>query len=235
MPCEPIGIIHSCFKEKFGVPRQPRLVMSAGAELELYPPFDRPEAVAELDGFSHIWVIFLFHECLEQGWKPTVRPPRLGGNRKVGVFASRSPFRPNPIGMSAVELAAILNDVTGTRLLLRGVDLLDGTPVLDIKPYVPFADSIADARAGFAKEKPRIGLRVEFTTAADLQVHLADPDGALALRTLIVELLQQDPRPAYLSDDPERTRFGMRIHDFNVRWVVRGKLARVESVLRVQA
>jgi tRNA-Thr(GGU) m(6)t(6)A37 methyltransferase TsaA len=204
--------------------------MSATAELALYPPFGRCEALVELDGFSHIWVIFLFHQCLGQGWKPTVRPPRLGGNRKVGVFASRSPFRPNPIGLSAVELAGIRTDGAGTRLLLRGVDLLDGTPVLDIKPYVPFADSIPDARAGFAQEEPAARLRVEFTAAAERDIHSADPDGGLALRNLIIELLQQDPRPAYLADDPERTRFGMRIHDFNVRWVASGLVARVESV-----
>ena len=127
---EPIGIVHSCFKEKFGIPRQAGLVREARATLELLPPFDRPEAVRGLESFSHIWIVFIFHANCRQSWKPTVRPPRLGGNRRMGVFASRSGFRPNPLGISAVELAALRFPDNRVVLDIRGGDLLDGTPVV---------------------------------------------------------------------------------------------------------
>ena len=146
---DPIGIVHSPFKEKFGIPRQPGLVPEAKARLEVLPPYDRSEAFCGLEDFSHIWVTFVFHEAICTRWQPTVRPPRLGGNRRIGVFSSRSPFRPNPIGMSVVALEGISNIEGKIELQLAGVDLLDGTPVLDIKPYIPYADSLPDARSGF--------------------------------------------------------------------------------------
>lgn len=139
---EAIGVTHSCFKDKFGVPRQPGLINSAHARLELFPPFNQPSAFSGLEGFSHIWINFVFHHCLDQQVRLTVRPPRLGGNRKIGVFASRSTHRPNPIGLSVVKLAGIEKGSDGVSLLLNGVDLVDGTPVLDIKPYLPSADAI---------------------------------------------------------------------------------------------
>jgi tRNA-Thr(GGU) m(6)t(6)A37 methyltransferase TsaA len=146
----PIGTIHSCYGEKFGIPRQPGLVKSATATLELLPPYNSPDALRGLDGFSHLWVIFLFHQSTRNQWKATVRPPRLGGNERVGVFASRSNFRPNPIGLSVVELLT----VEGTQLHLGGGDFLDGTPVLDIKPYLPYADCIPSATGAFATRTP---------------------------------------------------------------------------------
>jgi tRNA-Thr(GGU) m(6)t(6)A37 methyltransferase TsaA len=152
----PIGLVRSCYTGKFGIPRQPGLVTAAEARLELFAEFAREEAFAGLEGFSHLWLLFVFHDAIAEGWRPTVRPPRLGGRRKVGVFASRSPHRPNPIGLSAVEFRGFVrgfdregNGQGGLALRLGGVDLLDGTPVLDIKPYVPYADCLPQASSGF--------------------------------------------------------------------------------------
>lgn len=150
---QPIGVIHSCFKEKFGIPRQSGLVTAAQATLELHAPYDCPEALVELEGFSHIWVTFVFHQSMRDNWKATVRPPRLGGNQRIGVFASRSPFRPNPIGLSAVQLESIDCKDGHCQLQLRGADLLDGTPVLDIKPYVPMPTPCRKRRADLRRKR----------------------------------------------------------------------------------
>ncbi|HSP44184.1 MAG TPA: tRNA (N6-threonylcarbamoyladenosine(37)-N6)-methyltransferase TrmO, partial [Luteolibacter sp.] len=151
MTLDPIGIVRSCFGEKFAGPRQPGLCPSAWGELILHPPYRSHEAVRGLEGFSHIWLIFGFHETAAQGWSPTVRPPRLGGNQRVGVFASRSTFRPNGLGLSLVRLEGIDEDSPDAPVLkLGGLDLIDGTPVYDIKPYLPYAESVPDAHAGFA-------------------------------------------------------------------------------------
>jgi tRNA (adenine37-N6)-methyltransferase len=231
-PCQPIGIIHSCFPEKFGVPQQPRLVPAATAELELVGPFARAEAVRGLADFSHIWVVFLFHHHLDQGWRPTVRPPRLGGRRRVGVFSSRSPFRPNPIGISAVELLEVRIAEGRVSLGLGGIDLVDGTPVLDIKPYLPYTDAIPDARGGFARGSTLAGLAVRFTEEALAGVERSDPDGSRQLTALIEQVIQQDPRPGYLERYPERSHFGLRVYDINVGWRVEGRTAWVVSVER---
>jgi tRNA-Thr(GGU) m(6)t(6)A37 methyltransferase TsaA len=214
---EPIGIIHSPFKEKFGIPRQPGLVPEARGVLELLPPCNRPETVSGLEGYSHLWLQFVFHQALREEWQPTVRPPRLGGNRRVGVFASRAPFRPNPIGLSVVTLERVIADQTGVRLELSGIDLVDGTPVLDIKPYVPYVDSIPDARSGFAPAAPAPTLPVRFSEKAEQQLR-ERPDGA-ELRTLIIRLLELDPRPAYQEEAAERL-YGFRLYDFDLRWRV---------------
>ncbi|MCK5516240.1 MAG: tRNA (N6-threonylcarbamoyladenosine(37)-N6)-methyltransferase TrmO, partial [Desulfobulbaceae bacterium] len=145
IPITPIGVIHSCFSEKFGIPRQSGMVKSATAFLELLPPFNRKEMVRGLDGFSHIWVHFFFHQVVEEGWRPTVRPPWLGGKKRVGIFATRSPHRPNHIGMSAVKLVDIRREKKTYLIEVTGVDFLDQTPVLDIKPYVPYCDSVETA------------------------------------------------------------------------------------------
>ena len=224
----PIGIIHSCFKEKFGIPRQAGLVREATATLELLPPWDRDETLRGLEGFSHVWILFLFHGVAQQGWRPMVRPPRLGGNKRVGVFASRSPFRPNPIGLSAVELGPFERRDGRLVLELRGVDLLDGTPVLDIKPYIPYADSIPDALGGFAGQAPGSGTRVLFAEEADRALNLLKEGEEL--RRLIVRLLEQDPRPAYLESGSRRTEFGMRLSDYNIRWTLVGGVAEVISI-----
>ena len=229
--CRPIGIIHSCFPEKFGIPRQPGLVPAAEAELELLAPFNRPEAVRGLEGFSHIWLLFLFHASLREHWRPTVRPPRLGGNLRVGVFASRSPFRPNPIGLSALELKAI-STANGVRLLLAGVDLLDGTPVLDIKPYLPYADSIACARPGYSEAPGAPDHTVVFEQQPMLYLRgLPEADGQ-RLRALIMQLLLHDPRPGYLDDNAGQRRFGLRLEELNFHWRCEDRVFRVTRIER---
>ena len=227
---QPIGIIHSCYKEKFGIPRQSGLVTAAEATLELYAPYDCREALVELEGFSHIWVVFVFHQTKRQDWKPTVRPPRLGGNQRIGVFASRSPFRPNPIGLSAVMLEGI--DCTGghCQLRLRGADLLDGTPVLDIKPYLPYADAVPGARAGYAALAPDSGLTVRFNEMAAQQCAALEQSGFPGLQQLIEQMLQADPRPAYWVGSEEQKYFGMRVHDFDVQWSATGQVIEVLDI-----
>lgn len=152
---EPIGVIRSCFREKFGIPRQAGLVAEAPATLEIMAPYNRAEAFRGLAEFSHVWIVFLFHDINRDGWRPTVRPPRLGGNKRVGVFATRSGYRPNPIGLSAVALEKITQESGKLRLHLTGGDFLDGTPVLDVKPYVPYADRLPAATGGFAAAPPQ--------------------------------------------------------------------------------
>lgn len=220
-PMQTIGLVRSPYREKFGIPRQPGLV-DVECNLDLLPGFDVPTMVDGLDGFSHLWLTFVFHACVEQGWKPRVRPPRLGGNTKVGVFASRSPFRPNHLGLSVVELLAI-DTSAGVSLRLRGVDLLDGTPVLDIKPYVPYVDALPDARAGFAPTAP-LTMAVRFSDAAERML-CRD----IALRGLISQVLSQDPRPAYQADDPDRL-YGMKLADVNLRFRVQGDTVEVMEI-----
>lgn len=208
-----IGIIHSCFGEKFGIPRQPGLVQSASATLELAPPYNQPEALRGIDDFSHLWILFLFHQSARDKWKPTVRPPRLGGNERIGVFASRSNFRPNPIGLSVVEL----KKVEGTTLQLGGGDFLDGTPVLDIKPYIPYADSLPHASGAYATSAPQPINHVQFSDAAQAQLPIFETESRPALRQLICDMLAYNPRPAYQSDAAERI-YGTRVFDLDIRW-----------------
>src|SRR5690554_7581282 len=163
---ETLGRIHSCYQEKFAVPRQPGLAPSAFATLELLPPYNQAALVEGLETFSHLWISFIFHQNLEQGWKPKVRPPRLGGNKKVGVFASRSTFRPNGLGLSVVELVDINHTKQETRIEIAGLDLLHGTPIVDIKPYIPYADALTNATAGIAQEPPKNALTVSFVAQA---------------------------------------------------------------------
>ncbi|MDT0501835.1 MULTISPECIES: tRNA (N6-threonylcarbamoyladenosine(37)-N6)-methyltransferase TrmO [unclassified Halomonas] len=210
----PIGLIESDFPDKFGVPRQPGLAPSARALLRLLPPYDDPLTVRGLETFSHLWLTFLFHQSPER-WTPLVRPPRLGGNRRVGVFASRSTHRPNRLGLSLVELIEV-DTRAGVRLRLAGADLVNGTPVLDIKPYLPWAEARPEASAGFAPEAPP-RLPVCFTQAAEAT--LVGRDDAASLRSLIEEVLSQDPRPAYRDDDETR-RYGVRLRELDIRFRV---------------
>ncbi|KAF0812031.1 tRNA (adenine(37)-N6)-methyltransferase [Andreprevotia sp. IGB-42] len=225
--CQPLGFLQTPFPDKFGIPRQPSLAPHALGQLRLLPPFDRAEAVRGLDAFSHVWLTFVFHQTGGQ-WQPTVRPPRLGGNARVGVFASRSPFRPNSLGLSLVELAGVQTD-GGVVLTFRGVDLVDGTPILDIKPYIPFVESVPAARGGFV-DGPPAQLAVAFTPEAEmaLTLHAATRP---ALRALISEVLAQDPRPAY-ADAPERV-YGVRLYEFDVKWRCNGSQAEVLAVEQV--
>lgn len=214
----PIGLIRSCFTGKFGIPRQAGLVAAAEARLELFPEFSREEAFAGLTGFSHLWLIFVFHDALAEGWRPTVRPPKLGGRRRVGVFASRSPHRPNPIGLSAVTFLGLLQETGGLALRLGGVDLLDGTPVLDVKPYVPYADSLPHASSGFVPDPPDQARRVNFSPGAQTQLSAHDPAGHRHLHQLITQILSLDPRPGYMDLYPDRQAFAMRLFDLEVKW-----------------
>jgi len=228
---KPIGVVHSCFKEKFGIPRQPGLVPDARADLELLPPFNRQEAVRGIEAFSHLWIIFLFHAAAREDWKPTVRPPRLGGNRRIGVFASRSMFRPNPVGMSAVALESVDCSADAVRLKLKGIDILDGTPVLDIKPYLPYADAIAGAAGGFAPDAPPTSLEVEFSPEACRQCRERQQAGHRDLKPLITQILRTDPRPAYHARVSSQRTFGMKLLDVDVQWRVAGNKITVEALV----
>jgi tRNA-Thr(GGU) m(6)t(6)A37 methyltransferase TsaA len=163
----PIGIVRSCFTEKFGIPRQPRLATAARATMEILSPYDQDEAFSGLDAFSHLWLVFVFHGIPKGKWRPTVRPPRLGGNRRTGVFATRSGFRPNAIGISAVVLEGIRRHKGKLMVELSGIDLMDRTPVLDIKPYLPYADIIPEAVGGFAADPPRSSLSLNLRSGHD--------------------------------------------------------------------
>jgi tRNA-Thr(GGU) m(6)t(6)A37 methyltransferase TsaA len=228
----PIGVVRSCFGEKFGIPRQPGLVPEAEAVVELFPPYDRPEAVEGLDGFSHVWLIFVFHGVGGHAGL-TVRPPRLGGNRRLGVLASRSMFRPNPIGLSAVRLDGVEIRAGRARLRVSGVDLLDGSPILDVKPYLPYADSLPDARGGYAPSAPGAALEVAFTSRAQAFL-AARPDGE-KLRRLIEAVLSLDPRPAYRAADEGDRVYGMRLQDLDVRWCLSGGRAQVQALIELDS
>lgn len=216
-----IGQVNSPYKEKFAIPRQPGLVSSANGSITLTGDANNPELVRELAQFSHIWVLFVFHGTQEQGWKPLVRPPRLGGNKKIGVLATRSTFRPNPIGMSVVKLDGI--DIENQQVILHisAIDLLDKTPIVDIKPYVPYSDSIPHANAGFAQTQPSSDLQVTFNEHAKraLVKHSNNyPDLAL----FIEQVLAQDPRPAYKKGKEDDKIYGMNLYDLNIQWQVQG-------------
>lgn len=216
---EQIGVIRSPYKEKFAVPRQPGLVKSCGGELHLIAPYNQADAVRGLEAFSHLWVLFIFHQTMEGGWRPTVRPPRLGGNARMGVFATRSTFRPNPVGMSLVELQGIRCQKDQVILTLGGLDLVDGTPVVDIKPYLPFAEALPDARASYAQQAPQANMPVYFTDALSSElVHLEKRYPRL--REFIVDVLAQDPRPAYRKEEEAGKSYAVWLLDFNVRWRV---------------
>ena len=208
----PIGHVRSCFKEKFAIPRQPQLAPAATGVLELLPPFDTGEAVEGLEQVSHVWLIFLFHQALEDKPRLKVRPPRLGGNQSMGVFATRATHRPNGIGQSVVKLER----VEPGRLWLSGIDLLDGTPVIDIKPYVPYADMVVEAHNAIA-DAPPAAIAVHWSDEALGQAREHGLRLGQPVRALIEQCLAQDPRPAYQKPTPER-RYGVRLWDLDVHW-----------------
>jgi tRNA-Thr(GGU) m(6)t(6)A37 methyltransferase TsaA len=215
----PIGIIHSCYKEKFGIPRQPGLVTESTARLELTPPFNRLDTLEGLSDFSHIWIQFIFHATLKEGWKAKIRPPRLGGKEKIGVFATRATHRPNPIGLSVVKIGRIYQEGKKVFVDLHGADLLDGTPVLDIKPYLPYADSIPDAEGGFAHTESAT-YDVRFSTKAKSQCEQYESLHKRQITSLIKQIIEQDPRPSYLSGQTDREH-GIRLWDINIKWCAR--------------
>ena len=214
----PIGTVSSCYKEKFGIPRQPGLVKDTKAQLVLDKMFSE-ECVRGLDGFSHIWLQFIFHKTQQQGWKSMVRPPRLGGNKKVGVFASRSTFRPNPLGLSVVKLSQIEIVNSTVVLHLLGCDLLDGTPILDIKPYLPYVDSISNAEGGFAGAEPEKIAEVFFNEQSQVQCKQASERFDEDIESLVMQILELDPRPSYQHHNSDKERiYSMKLYDFDLKW-----------------
>ncbi|MCW6625208.1 tRNA (N6-threonylcarbamoyladenosine(37)-N6)-methyltransferase TrmO [Yersinia ruckeri] len=226
---EQIGVIRSPYKEKFAVPRQPGLIEDGGGELQLLAPYNQPEAVRGLTDFSHLWIMFVFHQTINGGWRPTVRPPRLGGNARMGVFATRSTFRPNPIGMSLIELKGVRTKGSDVILELGSLDLVDGTPVIDIKPYLPFAESQPQARAGFAQSAPDADMPVSFSAYAQQQL-IEHQTRYPNLQRFIQQVLAQDPRPAYRKNDEESREYAVLLLEFNVRWRVIGQQTEVLSL-----
>lgn len=210
----PIGWIQSDFAEKFGIPRQSGLVEELTARVVLEPEYRNPDAFRGLEGFSHLWLIWEFSQARRERWSPTVRPPRLGGNVRMGVFATRSPFRPNPIGLSCVGLREIQWEAPdGPALVVAGADLMDGTPIFDIKSYVPYADCRPEASGGFAQQPAGAVLAVEIPP--ELLERVPEEKRA-ALRGV----LAQDPRPRY-QDDPERV-YGLSFGGMEVKFRVEG-------------
>ncbi len=210
-----IAHIETAFPTKFGIPRQSGLVPGLRGTVVFEPEYRSPDALRGLEGYSHLWLIWQFSEQFRggsaaRGWSPTVRPPRLGGNRRIGVFATRSPNRPNPIGLSSVEIESVEYTADrGPLIHVRGADLMDGTPILDIKPYLPFTDSHPDARDGFAGERAGYALSV------------SDPRGALellspAMQEEVRALLSGDPRPSYQSDS--QREYGMEYGGYEIRF-----------------
>lgn len=217
-----IARIRSEFKEKFGIPRQSGLVPQTRGLIVFEPPYRCADALRGIEGFSHLWLIWSFSQCDQTGWSPTVRPPRLGGNTRMGVFATRSPFRPNGIGLSCVTLEAVhLHTDEGPVLVVGGADLMDGTPLYDIKPYLPLADCHPEATGGFSEARKGYELRVVFPPELLMRI---EPEHRQAL----CGVLAQDPRPPYQSD-PARV-YGVAFAGHNVRFTVEDGVLTVRGV-----
>lgn len=203
-----IAKIHNDFKEKFGIPRQSGLTGELLSKIVFEPEYRNPDALRGIDGYSHLWLIWQFSEAIRGDWSPTVRPPRLGGNKRVGVFATRSPYRPNPIGLSSVKLESIeLTESEGTVLIVSGADLLDGTPIYDIKPYIAYSDCHTDAISGFADPVREYALNVAFCKDLLSKIEISKQNS-------LIKILEQDPRPSY-QNDPER-EYGMLFADYEI-------------------
>ncbi len=222
MDMRPIAHIKSDLPEKFGIPRQSGLVEELTAAIIFEPEYRDPSALRGLEGFSHVWLIWEFSKARREGWAPTVRPPRLGGNKRLGVFATRSPFRPNPIGLSCVRLMEVRQDRDlGPVLTVAGADLMDGTPIYDIKPYLPYADCRPEAVGGFASQPKEASLTVD--CPPDLLAVVPEDK-----RAALLAVLAQDPRPQY-QDDPDRV-YGMTFAGLEVRFQVAGDRLTVRSI-----
>ena len=223
-----VARVESCYPEKFGVPRQAGLAPSARGRVVFVPEFRREEAFRGLDGFSHVWLVFLFDQVQEGEERLSVRPPRLGGNERLGVWATRSPFRPNRIGLSVVRLDRVVTEGREAPFLeVSGLDLVDGTPVLDVKPYVPYADRVEDATAGFADGEPeRMAVEVA-GEALEAWEKLDEADRALIGETLVL-----DGRPAYHGETQEERVYHLRVLGHEVDWEVRDGVCVVVGVGR---
>ncbi|MBQ6847584.1 MAG: tRNA (N6-threonylcarbamoyladenosine(37)-N6)-methyltransferase TrmO [Clostridia bacterium] len=216
-----IAKIHTDFKEKFGIPRQSGLLPELKAEIIFEKEYRDISALKGIEGFSHIWLLWEFSEVKDEKWSPTVRPPRLGGNKRMGVFATRSPFRPNPIGLSCVKLEKVKKTSQGAVLVVSGADLMDGTPILDIKPYLPFTDCIPNATGGFAEEV--FGDRLEVVIPEKFKKSF--PKEKLEA---LIKVLKSDPRPAY-QDDPER-EYGFDFAGHSIKFKVSDNILTVTTI-----
>ena len=216
-----IAHIRSDFKTKFGVPRQSGLGEALRARIVVEPEYRNADALRGIEGFSHLWLIWQFSEAVREDWSPTVRPPRLGGNERMGVFATRSPFRPNAIGLSCVRLEGVEQTAEGSVLLVSGADLMDGTPIYDIKPYIPYADCHPDAAAGFTAQTQTHRLQVECPPELWETVPAAERDGLRGV-------LENDPRPSY-QHDPQRV-YGMEFGGLEVHFKVDGEVLTVTGI-----
>ncbi len=224
---ESIGVINSCFKQKFSIPRQPGLVPQATATIILAPEFSAEEIVRGLENYSHIWVIFVFHKSKITKKKNTVRPPRLGGEKRMGVFATRSNYRPNPIGQSVVKLERVERKNNQTLIYVSGGDFLDGTPVLDIKPYIPYADSIPSATAEFASQAPEKRFTIQISDNVNNQIETASKVTGEDMLCFIRELLAYDPRPSHFQ--PNQI-FATQIYQYDLKWKVKNDAVIVLSL-----
>ncbi len=225
-PLKTIATIHTDFPSKFGIPRQGGLVEALKATITFEPEYRDATALRGLEGYSHLWLIWLFSESVMDGFSPTVKPPRLGGNRRMGVFATRSPFRPNPLGLTCVKLEGIeLSGPQGPLLRVAGADLMDGTPIFDIKPYIPYADCHPEATGGFTDGIRYERLDVDFPEALLGEI---PPDKRQAL----IEVLAQDPRPGYRHGEASR-RYGVAFAGYDVRFTVEGNALTVVEVVKL--
>ena len=220
---KPIGHIRTVYNTKFGVPRQAGVINSDTSVIVFEKEFSHPDAFRGLEEFSHIWVLWQFSECLDKDFSLTVRPPRLGGNKRVGVFASRSPFRPNSIGLSCVKLDNIVNDDRGTVLYVSGVDMMDNTPVYDIKPYLPYTDSHPEARGGYTQNLSDKILKVDISDELLKTV----PQNMIEV---VLDVLSHDPRPSYQNDD---RIYGMDIGNLNIKFSVKNNILKVVSINKI--
>ena len=220
-----IAKIYTDFKEKFGIPRQSGLVSTLESKIVFETKYRNSDALRGIEEYSHLWILWKFSEVPENDkFNPTVRPPRLGGNKKMGVFATRSPYRPNPIGLSSVKLLRLEETDEGTVLIVSGADMLNGTPIYDIKPYLPYTDIHSDAVGGFADEKLSYKLEVEFPEELLIKIPESKREG-------LIELLSEDPRPSYI-EDSERV-YGFNFSEFEIKFKVKEEKLRVTAVIRL--
>ncbi|MGN1394284.1 MAG: tRNA (N6-threonylcarbamoyladenosine(37)-N6)-methyltransferase TrmO [Succinivibrionaceae bacterium] len=225
---EPIGYIETPFDEKFAVPRQSVLIKHGKFVIHFYEPYNQASAFVGIDDFSHIWVTFIFNKIEEhRSFSARVRPPRLGGNIYKGVFASRSPFRPNRLGLSVLKIKSVINDNEKISIEVEGADIVNGTPIFDIKPYIEFTDSIPNAISGYAANTPSL-VDVNFSEQALLDLERISID---EFKELIVDVLSQDPRPAYkqIRDDKGR-EYGVKLYGHNVKWIMKDNSVFVTTI-----
>lgn len=220
---EPIAHIYNDFPTKFGVPRQSGLVDKITGTIVFAPKYRNPDTLRGIEGYSHLWLLWEFSENLRENWSATVRPPRLGANTRMGVFATRSPFRPNPIGLSVVKLAKVqLESPQGPILIVSGADLMDGTPIFDIKPYLPHVESIPDAKGGFATQVA--GRTLDVQCPHEILARLPEEK-----RQILLDILAEDPRPGY-QHDPERI-YGVDFAGFNVKFMVKDQILTIVEIV----